>query len=559
MSDEKVIYVQPVDPTTGKSVRVVQQQTLIDGVPRLVDQEVVVVADRNGKLAEVGDTSQRAILRELRAMRKLLKERARDPSSRGYITDKMALKVDPSEARKELKVVDTLSAAGDRIILALEGRPYCGVSLNNANVMNAKIMILHSTDDGATWDERFFFNGDNWVAIDELPHPVEPIRTYSLAANPSDTHIMVFCLTYVSGGTTVTIRANDIADPVSASLNLPFMGPTGTLGAAGQVVEMTCFRGATGFFIDANNFVGTLQVEASPFSHGDTTWASLVFFASDAWHLTWVVSSPAAGLISVPITAGIQRIRLRASAYTSGSVTVHSRTMAIFDALATLALGQSGQPAPFFYQASAAVDGANLMALQARATAPIATAEALVTRPLHRGLSLNQYFFLLPSQVHVAVANTVHWDLFNADATLLVRVLSILQIPDITTAVTGIVFDWLLERTTAVGTGGTALTAWLSDLSGTALDADITCRSKPTGGATASTDLRNYSLSSEETNAATIQIASQGGLELVPEPLRPINGGQGIVLRGTAQGIRCVQITNSAAGNTGWLIGFSVE
>jgi hypothetical protein len=170
------------------------------------------------------------------------------------------------------------------------------------------------------------------------------------------------------------------------------------------------------------------------------------------------------------------------------------------------------------------------------------------------------YFYLIPSQVHVNSASTVHWDLFNADAALIVRVTSILQIPNVTTAVTGIVFDWLLERTTAVGTGGSALTAWLPDLSQTALDADITCRSKPTGGATASTDLRNYSISSEETTAATIDLASKGGLELVPEPLRPQPGTQGIgiVLRQN-QGIRCVQVTASIQGNTGWLIGFTVE
>lgn len=161
------------------------------------------------------------------------------------------------------------------------------------------------------------------------------------------------------------------------------------------------------------------------------------------------------------------------------------------------------------------------------------------------------------SQVHVAVANTVHWDLFNADAALIVRVISILQIPNVTTAVTGIVFDWLLERTTSVGTGGTVVTPWPAD-GNDSLDVDITCRSKPTAGAAQSTDLRNYSISSEETNAATIQLASQGGLELVPPVLWPVNGGKGIVLRQN-QGLRCVQITNSAAGNTGWLITFSVE
>ena len=166
------------------------------------------------------------------------------------------------------------------------------------------------------------------------------------------------------------------------------------------------------------------------------------------------------------------------------------------------------------------------------------------------------YGLLIPSQVHVNSANTVHWDLFNADASLIVRVLSILQKPNITTAVTGIVFDWLLERTTSVGTSGSALTPYETDTGGTDLDADVTARSKPTGGAAASTDLASYSLSSEETNAGTIDVASKGGLELVAPFLQ--REDRGIVLRQN-QGLRCVQVTASAAGNTGWLIHFSVE
>lgn len=186
------------------------------------------------------------------------------------------------------------------------------------------------------------------------------------------------------------------------------------------------------------------------------------------------------------------------------------------------------------------------------------TAEVQVDDTGHIIGSKDIYLYNIPSQVHVAVANTVHWDLFNADAALLVRVMSVLQIPNVTTAVTGIVFDWKLARTTSVGTGGVAQTALLADLSQTALDADITCRSKPTGGAAEGDILRNYSISSEETNAATIQLASQGGLELVPPVLLPVNRGKGILLRQN-QGIRCVQITSSVAGNTGWLIAFTVE
>jgi len=169
------------------------------------------------------------------------------------------------------------------------------------------------------------------------------------------------------------------------------------------------------------------------------------------------------------------------------------------------------------------------------------------------------YFYNIPSQVHVAVADTVHWDLFNAHATLVVRVLSARQIPDIVTAVTGAAFAWKFARTTAVGTGGSAQTAWLPDTTQTTLNASITCRSKPTGGATEGTILQNYSIHSEETNTGTLQIAAMGGYELVrpsqtPDGLNPC----GIILRPN-QGLRCVQVTNSAAGNTGWLITFTVE
>lgn len=166
------------------------------------------------------------------------------------------------------------------------------------------------------------------------------------------------------------------------------------------------------------------------------------------------------------------------------------------------------------------------------------------------------YGLIVPNQVHVASASNPAWDLFNADAALLVRVLSIKHQPDIVTAVTGVAISWLLERTTAVGTGGTALTPWLPDTSQGALDTDITARSKPTGGATQSTDLFPYQLHSEETNAGTMVIQSQGGLELVPEALRLQR--KGILLRQN-QGIRVTQVTSSAVGSSAWVIVFSVE
>lgn len=168
------------------------------------------------------------------------------------------------------------------------------------------------------------------------------------------------------------------------------------------------------------------------------------------------------------------------------------------------------------------------------------------------------YFFRVAFQTHVGAANTKHWDLFNADPALVVRVVSALHIPDTVTAVTGQMFDWQLTRTTAVGTGGTTQTAWLADLNATALDVDITCRAKPSGGATTGTVLTMWQMSSEETDTNSRMVASFGGYESVPEQLRIANGGQGIVLRQN-QGLQMLQVTSASAGNSGFLIGFTVE
>lgn len=171
------------------------------------------------------------------------------------------------------------------------------------------------------------------------------------------------------------------------------------------------------------------------------------------------------------------------------------------------------------------------------------------------------YWYYIPEQVHVAAASTIHWDMFNAHASLLVRVLSVRQSPSITTAVTGVATAWTFQRTTAVGTGGSAQTAVLADTSQTSLDAAITCRSKPTGGATAGTSLMGYSVHSEETNAGAIAQTTAGGVELIfsaRSSLPAEYGARGILLRQN-QGLSCTQTTNSSAGNTGWLIAFTVE
>lgn len=204
--------------------------------------------------------------------------------------------------------------------------------------------------------------------------------------------------------------------------------------------------------------------------------------------------------------------------------------------------------------------GAGLEATAIRVTLPTDGTGAVKIMGADNVLVGNRliYWYNVAPQVHVNTADTIHWDLFNAHASLLVRVLSIRQIPDIATAIAGILFNWNLIRTTGVGTGGSALTVVVPDLSQTALHADITARSKPTGGAAGDVVMRDYNIHSEETNAGTIMLNTLGGIELVPQAVTLPNSERGILLRQN-QGLKCVQVTQSAAGWTGWVIVFTVE
>lgn len=179
----------------------------------------------------------------------------------------------------------------------------------------------------------------------------------------------------------------------------------------------------------------------------------------------------------------------------------------------------------------------------------VAVKPYLLTKPI--------FFWMVPSAVHAAAASTLFVDCFNADATALVRIMSIEHIVNLETAVTGVGFEWQLLRTTAVGTGGSAITAWAADTSvSPALDADITCRTKPTGGGNASTSLLWWHTNSEETLAGNQLTGGGLGANILPQFL--VDSGQGILLR-PSQGLRINQETNSNAGNSAFLIGFTVE
>ena len=157
-------------------------------------------------------------------------------------------------------------------------------------------------------------------------------------------------------------------------------------------------------------------------------------------------------------------------------------------------------------------------------------------------------------------ANKVHCDLFNADATLILKVVSAKVIPDIDTAVTGVVGNEIsLTRTTAVGTGGTGKTDDNTALTGISisrldtglgtLDADITARTQTAGGATAGAILGTRYIFTEETNAGAA-IAAALGAEFI-DPRYPV------ILRQN-QGLRFVQGGVAGVGTLNFEITFEV-
>lgn len=137
-------------------------------------------------------------------------------------------------------------------------------------------------------------------------------------------------------------------------------------------------------------------------------------------------------------------------------------------------------------------------------------------------------------------ASLIYFDLWNGATGLYLDVYSVVPIVSGATAVTGVVgVDLFLNRTTAVGTGGTAATRngtaftamtvtnmiGLSD----SLTADVSGRLTPTGGATAGPVLGWCSVFTEETNAATYyahtnDFVRRGSADVCPIVIPPLSG-----------------------------------
>lgn len=170
------------------------------------------------------------------------------------------------------------------------------------------------------------------------------------------------------------------------------------------------------------------------------------------------------------------------------------------------------------------------------------------------------YKLLVPNQA--VGANLIYFDLFNPTTSALdIFVYSVLPIVSGAVAVTGLVaVDLNLNRTTAVGTGGTAATfngtaftaATISAINGdcvSPLSQGVSARLTPSGGATAGAWLGYASVYTEEANAGTY-------VSMLNDLARHNMDDSPPVLVKPGTGISVVQGSVASVGNIGFEVAF---
>lgn len=170
------------------------------------------------------------------------------------------------------------------------------------------------------------------------------------------------------------------------------------------------------------------------------------------------------------------------------------------------------------------------------------------------------YLLWIPPQA--AAANKIFFDLFNGTGSgKTVEVNGIWGLAKIDAAVTGAVaIEAQLQRTSAIGTGGTAVGSSTTnttpgiaakDPTNPAVPAQITARLVPTGGATVQAHLFSTYLFPEETNAGTQLQQYQNLLPSINEETQPIVLPEGY-------GIRIAQGAVASLNSFGFLVDFTV-
>ncbi len=171
-------------------------------------------------------------------------------------------------------------------------------------------------------------------------------------------------------------------------------------------------------------------------------------------------------------------------------------------------------------------------------------------------------FYRLFCPAQAAGTSVIYFDLWNPTGSgVELRVWSVIPIVSGAVAVTGVIgIDLFLNRTTAIGTSGTAATrggtsftaATISPMGGNAsgLGPSVTARLTPSGGATAGAVISQCSIFTEETNAATYLPCNdfvRRNYPDYPPVVVPVN-----------QGISVVQNAVASVGNIAFDVIFQV-
>lgn len=111
------------------------------------------------------------------------------------------------------------------------------------------------------------------------------------------------------------------------------------------------------------------------------------------------------------------------------------------------------------------------------------------------------YYYLSASSA--AVGPVIHLDLFNAVGSGVILKVRKLFLQVTYVAQVGTAATFTIDRTSAVGTGGTIITGQKADSTDANLPASVTARSIPTGGATSAFTWAGLDLTGEETDVGS--------------------------------------------------------
>ena len=350
----------------------------------MADGYVQVEADSTGKKVDTeelaGGTHRERMILAGTTLAAVAPVTNADPSTTAY-----GLPTRPIAYPPPVTASGTLDALDEAVTLEIQNRPYVGITLSGGTTADMQV-IAESLTDAGTWDERYMLTGDNLQAVDDLPHAVEDIRTYTVITNPADTQVRLRVYAYTSGSIDVTVKASHQfpAGFLLAAVAGAFQMIPASLGALNAEIVVPCgIRPNVCFALAAGTLAATVVVEGSLDSHS-TSWPFTLSFHDGVNMLqSKAFTNPNSATFLRPILSGaLQRVRLRVSSYTSGAAVAYARASHVADPLGILVASGTleGQPKTLIAQTMAGNDGTSHRHLQLRAATPAVADYGVVTR-----------------------------------------------------------------------------------------------------------------------------------------------------------------------------------